>query len=67
MKLDYKILRKLLPPKLTGWMCPCKWKPHFAPTMHLGKRMDTAQSASTLGDLKATRKRPSSHMLITGN
>ena len=34
-----------------------KWKPQFAPDMHLGRRMETAQSASTLWDLKGTRKR----------
>lgn len=34
-----------------------KWRPHFVPATHLGRRTGAAQSASTLRDLKNTRKR----------
>jgi len=44
-----------------------KWRPLTVPAIHLGRRMMTAQSASTLGDLSATRKRQSRHKLIIGN
>jgi len=43
-----------------------KWRPHVAPT-RLGRWMETAQSPSTLGDLKATRKRQSRYKLLIGN
>ena len=33
------------------------WRPHVTPGTHLGRRMETTQSASTLGDLQASRKR----------
>jgi len=36
-----------------------KWRPHVAPATHLKRRMGTAQSTSSLGNLKATRKRHS--------
>ena len=32
------------------------WKPHAAPATHQGRTMETAQSASIRGDLKATQK-----------
>jgi len=44
-----------------------KWKPHVAPDMHLGRRMVSAESASTQGDLTGTRKRQSCHKPLTGN
>jgi len=44
-----------------------KWWPYAVPATHLGRRMGTASSASTLGDLKATRKRQSSRSLVIWN
>jgi len=44
-----------------------KWRRHVAPAVHLETQMETAQSASTLGDLEATRKRQSCHKLVSGN
>jgi len=40
---------------------------YVAPAKHLGRRMGTAQSASTLGDLRATHKRQFRHKLGIGN
>jgi len=34
---------------------------------HLGRRLGTAQSASTMGELKATCKRRCCHKLVIGN
>jgi len=43
------------------------WKPRILPPTHLRRRMGTAQSVSTLGDLEATRKRWSRHKLVIEN
>jgi len=43
------------------------WRHNVALATHLGRRIGTAQSASTLGNLKATRQRQSYHNLVIGN
>jgi len=40
---------------------------YIASATHLGRRLGTAQSASILGDLKATRKNQSCHKVVIGN
>ena len=54
-------------PRQSPHQLPTRGGPHVASATHLGRRMGTAQSASTMGDLRATHKRQFRHRVMSGN
>ena len=52
----YRGFRQRGPFEKSATVSPTSWRPHVAPAAQLRRRMGTAQSVSTLGDLEITRK-----------